>query len=117
MVATPLTVVAPSHLAASAAISTLEQNSDVTNGNVVPNDGKTVLLVRNTNAATRNLTVNYGTTYDGQTIPPIVHTVPVTTASVLIALGPSGITGQNVNITYSNGAGGDLKIIPISAGG
>jgi len=117
MAATPMTVVAPNHLAASAAVSTLELNSDVTNGNTVPNDGKTWLLVRNTNAATRNLTVNYRNQVDGQTIPPIAYTIPATPAQVLVPLGPVAFFGDSVSLTYTNGASADLKILPIAHGG
>lgn len=51
---------------------------DVTNGNVCPNDGATILAVLNSDgAATHNLTVTVVSGVDGLTAGPRPYTVPI----------------------------------------
>jgi len=50
---------------------------DVTNGNVIANDGATVLVLLNGDSATHTLTVQLAGGVDGATAGPKTYTVPV----------------------------------------
>jgi hypothetical protein len=88
-----------------------EQTVDVANGNYVPNDGKVVLLVRNSNGAatSRTLTIAVNGSIDGQ---------PVTSRSYSIAAGASRYLGTFDTTNYGtqlniNGDNTDLKVSPL----
>lgn len=114
MARTQIPVTVPGHTALTA--DPALTNSDQTNGMYVNNDGYTVLRISNTNAATRNVTLNYGNTYDGQAIPAVVLTVPASPGVIWYKLGPVGLWGTPINLDFT-GANGDLKIQAISATG
>lgn len=48
---------------------------DVANGNAIPNDGATGLVVKNTGASSRTLTIVITEKVDGQTVPPKTATL------------------------------------------
>lgn len=55
-----------------------ETNGDATNNHLLPNDGRTFLLVRNANGAStaRTLTVRLQGSVDGQAITPKTYSIP-----------------------------------------
>jgi hypothetical protein len=92
-----------------------EASVDVANGNSVPNsDGKTLLLLHNTNGAstTRNLTVSLVSGIDGQAVTP---------RSIAVAAGVTKLVGPFEIVNYGttlnvNGDNAELKILAIRAG-
>jgi hypothetical protein len=49
---------------------------DAVNGNSVPNDGRVILIVKNTGASSRTITFHTARTIDGLTAPTRVETIP-----------------------------------------
>lgn len=74
--------------------------ADNVNGNSVANGGKTFIVINNTVASPATVTIAYGTTYDGQTIPAISLTIPASKVE-MIPLGVPAQFGQSVLVTAS----------------
>jgi len=88
-----------------------EPPSDVANGNSIANDGRVMLLLHNTGAVTRNLTLALVGTIDG--FAPTARTIPVA-AGVYKLSGPFETVNYGVSLA-ANGDNAELKIIPIRA--
>jgi hypothetical protein len=80
---TPLNVTSVSRLALTP-FPTPTVAGDVTNGNVTPNDGATMLAVVSGDAATHNLTVTVVSGVDGLTAGPRPYVVPVAASGVQV---------------------------------
>jgi hypothetical protein len=62
---------------------------DVTNGNQVANDGRVVLIVKNTGASSRNITFQTARTVDGLTAPTRVEAIPAGETQVFGPFSPN----------------------------
>lgn len=82
--------------------------ADNTNGETIPNDGRTFLHVKNTGGGACTVTVATPGQVDGLAIADLTATVPATTGDRLIGPFPPGIYTQadgNVYVDYSTGTG------------
>jgi hypothetical protein len=80
-------------------------------GDSFPNTGVEFVLFKNTNAATRIITMDIQATVDGQAVTDRTYTIAATTGEVLLGPFPTSTynDGNNrVNFTYS--ADADLKV-------
>lgn len=68
------------------------------------NDGKTFFIIKNTNAATRTVTVATAGTYIGRAVADDTYTVAVTTGETISPTFPKGLFNDGsgyVQLTYS----------------
>jgi hypothetical protein len=86
-----------------------EQTVDVVNGNELPNDSRIALLVRNSGAVTRNLTVAFAYTVDGQTIAPRAYAI---SAGASRYIGPFDTSTYGTTLAL-NGDNTELKVTPL----
>lgn len=86
--------------------------ADVTNGNVLPNDGATMLAVFNADTSTHNLTVQVASGVDGLTAGPRPYVIPVTGSGTQLT-GPFPVTfyGSQLLINADNA---NIKVAPYS---
>lgn len=80
----------------------------IADGHSFVNDGRTVLLLQNTNAATRTITVQTPVTVDGLAVAELTITLPATTGRIITATFPRTVYNQSdgsVYIDYSATAG------------
>lgn len=82
---------------------------DVANGNAIPNDGATGLVVKNTGASSRVLTVTITEKVDGQTVPPKTVTIAAG-ATVGVGPFPQETYGARVLVNVDNA---ELTILPV----
>jgi hypothetical protein len=96
--AIPVTIISRTGVAPVA-----ETNGDPVNNHTVANDGRTVLLVRNSNGAAvaRTLTVRLSGAVDGQGITPRTYSIP---AAASRYIGPFGTTeyGTSMQVDVDN---------------
>lgn len=102
MAATPLTVTQLDHKTAVniTLADTPGVAADNVNGNSIANGGKVLLVINNTGGSSGTVSIAYGGTYDGQTIPAISVTVPAGKVSQ-IPLGTPTQFGQSTIVTAS----------------
>lgn len=81
-------------------------------GNSVPNGGKTVLRVHNTDTAPHTLTMLYASKPDGQAITGRPFSVPASTTQ-WIPVGPVGYFGSTAIFTVDSAL---LKVTPLVLG-
>lgn len=84
-----------------------EQNGDTVNGHSLPNTGKTVLRVRNADAAAQNLTLVTPITVGGKAVADTVVSIPAGVTRTFGAL-PTSLYGTSVPIDVSSS---NLKLI------
>lgn len=86
----------------------------VADGHSFVNDGRTVLLLQNTNGSARTVTVQTSVTVDGLAVADLAITVPATTGRLLTAYFPKQFYDQSdgtVYVDYSATAG--LKVAAV----
>jgi hypothetical protein len=76
--------------------------ADPTNSNSVLNGGSTLLLIYNSGASVRTITVAFSTTVDGQTVTPLGPFNLAATTEYALMLGPSAFYGNPTIITANN---------------
>jgi hypothetical protein len=82
--------------------------SAVAGGHQFVNDGSTVLLLQNTNAATRTVTITTAAVVDGQAVGDLAIVLAATTGRVITATFPRSIYNQTdgkVRVDYSATSG------------
>jgi hypothetical protein len=94
------------------AFATPTTAADVTNGNVIANDGATILAVVSGDAATHQLTVQVERGVDGLTAGPRTYTVPVAASGVQLT-GPYPVRDYGTQLMV-NGDSAQIKIAPYS---
>ena len=72
----------------------------VADGHSFVNDGRTVLLIQNTNGATRTITVQTPGTVDGLAVADLTITVAATTGRLMTATFPKSVYNQNGGVVY-----------------
>lgn len=82
---------------------------DVANGNAVPNDGSTGLVVKNTGASSRVLTIAITETVDGQSVPARTVTLA---AGATVGVGPFPTETYGARILL-NADNAELTILPV----
>jgi hypothetical protein len=102
MTATPLTVTQMDHKTALniTLADTPGTNADNVNGNSIANGGKVLLVMNNTGGSSATVSVAYGSTYDGQTVPALQFTIPAGKVSQA-PLGTPAQFGQSTLVTAS----------------
>lgn len=88
----------------------------VAGGHQFINDGATQLLIQNTNAATRTITISTPNTVDGNAIADLAFTIAATTGRLLTATFPRTIYNQSdgkVRVDYSATAGVKIAAVQI----
>lgn len=70
--------------------------ADATNGNVVANDGATVLIMLNSDSATHTLTVQLAGGVDGATAGPKTYTLPVSATRQWVGVFPVQYFGNQL---------------------
>lgn len=76
----------------------------VAGGHQFANDGRTSLLLQNTDAASKTVTISVGQTVDGLAVASLTITLPATTGRVLTAPFPRSVYNQTdgkVRVDYS----------------
>lgn len=108
------TVIAPTVVTRAGVAPPAEANGDSVNGNAVPNSGQTYLLLRNSNgsATTRNLTVSFANSVDGQAVTPRPYALAAG-ASLYVGPFPVSAYGQTLNVNADNA---ELKITALQFG-
>jgi hypothetical protein len=76
--------------------------ADATNGNSVANGGSTLLLIYNSGASTRTVTVAFTTTVDGQAVTPLGPFNLSATTEYALMLGSPSYYGNPTIITANN---------------
>lgn len=105
----PRTAVIPTDITRAGIVKPSELTVDVANGNEMPNDSRVYLEVRNSGAVTRNLTVSFAYSVDGQTITPRPYPVA---AGVTRLIGPWDTGTYGTTLQFS-GDNTELKFIPL----
>lgn len=75
---------------------------DATNGNTIPNGGSTLLLLYNSGASARTVTVTVTTLVDGQTVTSLGPFNLAATTEYALMLGSPGIYGNPTTVTANN---------------
>lgn len=75
--------------------------ANATDGNLVPNNGNTILLMNNTGGSTYAVTVAFADTVDGQVVTPLSYSVPANTIH-MVKLGAPSIYGTTTLVTAAN---------------
>ncbi len=78
-----------------------EANGDPTNGHVISNNGRTILLVRNSGTTDRTVTLRLPGLTDGQSITPRTVTVPAS-ATRYIGPFPTDAYGTQLQVDVDN---------------
>lgn len=79
-----------------------------TDGHSFANDGRTALILQNTNVASRTVTIQTSATVDGLAVADLTITVPATTGRLVTAYFPKQVYDQSdgtVYVDYSATAG------------
>lgn len=82
---------------------------DVTNGNSIPNDGSTGLVVTNTGATSHTLTVAITKKVDGQGVTAKTWTL---TAGAVLGIGPFPVDEYSAKLQV-NADNAELTILPV----
>lgn len=103
------TLITPTAVTRAGVAPPAEASGDSVNGNYVPNDGSTVLLVRNSGATTRNMTIQFGYPIDGQTVTGRPYPLA---AGVSRYVGPFDVTtyGNQIKVDSDNA---ELKYVAL----
>lgn len=75
-------------------------NADQANGMYFANDGNVFLHIKNTNAATRVITVATPATVAGMAIAELTYTIAATTGDVMIGPFDTGVFNQSGGIVH-----------------
>lgn len=99
----PRVLINPTAVTRTGVAPPAETSGDPTNGQYVPNDGSTFILVRNANvsATARTMSIPFANTVDGQTVAPRTYVIP---AGASRYVGPFDVTtyGSSLNIDSDN---------------
>jgi hypothetical protein len=111
MARTPITAIAVVGRGTTPAAPPAAQASDVANGNSLNNDGRVVLLVSNTAAASGTLTVaQQPGVIDGVATPGLVVTIPATTNNVPLGRFRPEVYGSVMNL---NGSAATITVLAL----
>ncbi|MBN9393437.1 MAG: hypothetical protein J0I20_35730 [Chloroflexi bacterium] len=91
---------------------------DASNGETIPNDGKTILHIKNTNGTPLTVTIATPGTVDGLAVADRTVTVPATTGDRFIGPFPTGTynqPGNVLNVDYSSATGATVAALSIPA--
>jgi hypothetical protein len=101
------TLITPTTVTRAGVAPPAETTCDVAQGNASPNDGSTYILLHNTGSTvTRNLTMSFRGSVDGQAVTPRPWAVPISTS---LWIGPFDVTTYGPVLNY-NGDNVELKI-------
>lgn len=84
--------------------------SDVSNGNSCANNGRTWLEVTNTDTSAHAITIQPTRTVDGQQVPAVSHTIPLST-TVPVKIGPFSTVDYGAILCF-NGANAGILVSP-----
>lgn len=85
----PRTSIAATQASRSGTVLPVATAGDVTNGNAVANDGRTVLIVNNTGASSRTITFQTTVSVDGLTAPVRSEAIPAGETQVFGPFSPN----------------------------
>jgi hypothetical protein len=97
----PRTALAATQASRAGTVLPAATAGDVTNGNSVTNDGRVVLIVKNTGASSRTITFQTARTVDGLTAPTRVETIPAGETQVFGPFSPNDY-GDTLAFDVSN---------------
>ncbi len=85
----------------------------IADGHMFGNNGRRYLRVKNTDTTSKTVTVLYGSTVDGQTVPGKAITVPAATGDVTTAAWPSAYSQPDgrVWLDYSATTGVSVAVL------
>ncbi|MEV0149687.1 MULTISPECIES: hypothetical protein [unclassified Nonomuraea] len=89
-----------------------------TDGHAIINNGRRMIRVKNTNAASRTVTVQIPGQVEGQPLPDVPYTIPPNNGDVLIPPLPAIYNQANgkVYLDYSDPAGVTVQVLELPAG-
>lgn len=85
-------------------------------GDSFPNNGRTMLHFKNSNGATRTVTVASQASFpadSGRAAQNLAAVIPATTGDKMIGPFPPEIWGESVNLTYSADAGLTVAVVSL----
>ena len=85
----PRTNIAATQATRSGAVLPAATAGDVTNGNSTPNDGRVVLIIKNTGASSRTVTFATNVSVDGLTAPVRSESIPAGETQVFGPFSPN----------------------------
>ena len=86
---------------------------DATNGNTIPNGGSTLLLIYNSGATTRTVTISFNATVDGQAVTSLGPFDLAATTEYALMLGAPAHYG-NPTLVTANNAEVKVRVLQVS---
>ncbi|WP_326806659.1 hypothetical protein OHB04_02385 [Streptomyces sp. NBC_01775] len=93
----PRTALTPTQATRAGTVLPTAAAGDAVNGNSIANDGRVVLIVKNTGASSRNITFQTVRSVDGLTTPTRVEAIPAGETQVL---GPFPATDYGTTLAF-----------------